>query len=51
MFDRKYIIYWRKSEETEEYTYKGAYDLRIMDLTDWGYVEGEDFTTWTEIIF
>ena len=50
MIEYRYVIYWRKSEETEKYTYKGAYDLRMMDLRDYGYIEGEDFTTWREMI-
>ena len=49
MFEYKYVIFWR-DETTEEYTYKLAYDLRMMHIKDWGYIEGEDFTTWREII-
>lgn len=50
MPDYKYIIFWRGSEEVEEYSYKGAYELRLMDLKDFGYIEGEDFSTWRESI-
>lgn len=49
MLEYKYVIFWR-DETTEEYTCKGIYDLRMMDLKDWGYIEGEDFTTWREMV-
>ena len=45
-----YVIYWRKSGESEEYEYKGAYNLRLMELLEFGYEDGEDFTTFTETI-
>jgi len=44
----KWVIYWKTTDEKEVFTYHGAYVARLHDIIDYGYVENEDYITWSE---